>query len=508
MTTNSNSAAPTPLLPELRWQWALLGLLIVVSLLLNLLIPPEAPIHPNTHGIQEIRAILDPGVAIAQGEFYGPLYVGFMRLVCAMGGWQEGTIYTTNAILGALSVLALFGLARTFGFSTGGALLAAGLLAIHPAQIWLAGSEGPMMIYLLLVLSGLTLLTQGLQRGAVGLLWAGSLAISLACRLHVLTLAALPLALGAVVYARTKYELPVGRRFRIHAVLAAVSCVALWGTHLWDLRWVPEAFAGKVRGESSLYQFTAGNILFDPTLTAVAVLVLAGWGALLLYRHNRSLALLLAWAFLVLVPSGLLVNSLRTDAVRYQTPTHWVLFLLAGAVISFSPQIRRAASKVALAFLGAAIFANAAYGWSVVSQGTIATRAYTFTRQAVATIEGPATLHLPHLEDGYRRLLVDIPIYDEPIRVVRRKTPATGDLVYLGLDCYRDPYLFAGRFNGEGQRLECARACGELNRVPVAEATLHHNPPRWGHHHLFHVLTVDSPTIGLYRCQNFPAANP
>jgi hypothetical protein len=500
MTTNSKSAAPPPLLPEQRWQWALLGLALFASLLLNLLVPPAAPIHPNTHGIQEIRAILDPGITIAPGQFYGPLYVGFMRFVCALGGWQEGTVYTTNAILGALSVLALFSLARTFGYSTGGALLAAGLLAIHPAQVWLAGSEGPMMIYLLLLLSGLTLLTQGLQRGSVGLLWAGALAISLACRLHVLTLAALPLALGVVAYTRTQYELPAGRRFRLHAVLAAISCVALWGTHLWELRWVPEAFAGKVRGESSLYQFTAGNILFDPTLTALAVLPLVLWGATLLCRHQRPLALLIGWAFLVLVPAGLLVNSLRTDAVRYQTPTHWVLFLLAGAVISFSPQFKRATTKAALALLGAAILANAAYGWSVVHHGTIASRAYTFTRQAIATIEGPATLHLPHLEDDYRRLLVDIPIYDEPIQVVRRATPASGDLVYLGLDCYRDPDLFAGRFDAAGQRLECVRACAPLQRVPIAETTLHRNPPRIGHHHLFHVLTVDSPTIGLYRC--------
>lgn len=502
MTTSHKTAVSVPLLPEQRWQWALLGALFAGSLLLNLVVPLSAPIHPNTHGLQEIRTILDPGRAVEAGEFYGPLYVRFMRFVCVFAGWQEGTIYATNALLGALSVLALFALARAIGFAPGGALLSAGLMGLHPAQVWLAGSETPMMLYLLLVLVGLTALVQGLSRGGAGLLWAGALAIGLACRLHVLTLAALPLALGFVVHTRARCKLPSRPRFRIHATLAAVAALALWGTHLWELRWVPEAFAGKIRGESSLYQFTAGNILFDPTLTAFAVLPLVIWGALVLYRHQKTLALLLGWAFVVLVPAGLLVNSLRTDAVRYQTPTHWVLFLMAGAVVSFSPLLQRRSrvARGALALALTATIVHAAYGWSLVHQGTIASRAYSFSRQALQSLDGPVTVHLPHLEDDYRRLLVDIPVYDEPIRVLRGETPAAGDLVYLGLDCYRDPDLFAGRFTEAGQRLECDRACSPLQRTPVAETTLHRNPPRWGHHHLFHVLTIDSPTIGLYRC--------
>ncbi len=499
----------SPLFPERRWQWAALGLLFVGSLLLNLLVPPAAPIHPNTHGIQEIRTILDPSLEVKPGEFYGPLYVGFMRFVCTIGGWQETTIFTANALLGALSIIALFAVARTIGFSVAGALLAALLMALHPAQVWLAGSEGPMMLYLLLVLCGLTALVQGLRREKVWLLWSGALAIGFACRLHVLTMAALPLAFGFIVHHRVHFGFPSNRRIRLHGSLAAVAALALWGTHLWDLRWVPEAFAGKVRGESSLYQFTTGNILFDPTLTAVAVLGLVGWGAWRLYRHQRPLALLLAWAFLLLVPAGLLVNSLRTDAVRYQTPTHWVLFLAAGAIVSFAPRLGRGTlARGALALAMIAVLANAAYGWTVVHEGTVASRAYVFTRAAVAAIEDPGDLHLPHLEDDYRRLLVDVPIYDEPLRVVRGKSPEEGDLVYLGLDCYRDPDLFAGRFDDVGQRVECARACAPLQAVALFETTLHRNPPRWGHHHLFHVLTVDSPTIGLYQCKDPSATRP
>ena len=89
-TGRTPGAAAPPFLPELTWQWAVLGMLFAAALLLNLLIPPAAPIHPNTHGIQEIRTILDPSVPIATGEFYGPLYVSFMRFVCIFGGWQEG----------------------------------------------------------------------------------------------------------------------------------------------------------------------------------------------------------------------------------------------------------------------------------------------------------------------------------------------------------------------------------------------------------------------------------
>lgn len=503
MAAPRTPGSPSPsILPEQTCHWAALGLICVASLALNLLVPPTAPIHPNTHGIQEIRTILDPGMAIAPGEFYGPLYVNFMRVICAVAGWQEGTIYATNGVLGVLSVLVLFALARSLGFTTGGALLAAALLATHPAQVWLAGSEGPMSLYLALVLAGLALLVQGLKRGSTALLWGGTLAIGLACRLHVLTLAALPLALGFVAYTRARHQLPSERPFVRHAIAAATVALVLWGSHLWDLRWVPEAFAGKVRGVTALHQFTSGSILFDPTLSAIAVLILVAWGALLLARHRRPLGMLMAWSFMVVVPAGLLVNSLRTDAVRYQAPTHWVLFLVAGAVVSFSPRLQRrdpvATGLLLLVLL--ATLANLGYGWSVVHNGTIDTRAYEFSRQAISAVETPATLHLPRLEDDYRRLLVDVPVYDEQLRVVRGETPAAGDLVYLGLDCYRDPDLFAGRFNDRGQRIECARACTPLERTVIAETTLRRDLPAWGRHLLFHDLTVDTPIIGLYRC--------
>ncbi len=394
-----NPPTPPPaIVPERAWQWAALSSVLLTSLCLNLAVPPAAPIHPNTHGITELRTILDPGLEILPGEFYGTGYISFMRAICSLTAWSEITVYTANAFLGAGAVLLLFMLARSLGFSAAGALVAAALLALHPAQVWLSGAEGPMPLYLVLLLLGLLGVVLGLARASVYWLWVGALALGLACRIHVLTLAALPLGVIFAIWARATFGLAQNRHLRFHALLGTAVTLSLWATHLWSLRWVPEAFAGKVRPESSLYQFTAGNILFDPTLTASAVLVLVAWGSAVLYRQRRDVLLLLGAACFLVGPTGLLVNSLRTDAVRYQTPTHWVLFLLAGAAVAWSPKIRTR-RPLALGILGAislAALANAAWGWSVVHQGTIDSRAYLFTRSALAQLQGAERIHLPH----------------------------------------------------------------------------------------------------------------
>jgi hypothetical protein len=503
MTFLTPPGPPPPLGPDRAWQWALLGALLLLSLVLNLTIPPAAPIHPNTHGITELRTILDPGLEILPGEFYGTSYIAFMRAVCTLTTWSEATVYATNAVLGAGAVGLLFLLATSLGFSFAGGLLAAALLALHPAQVWLSGAEGPMPLYLVLLLLGLLGVIQGLSRCSIGWFWMGALALGLASRLHVLTLAAGPLGVLFALWARATSGPLQSRRLRAHVLLGTLTSAVLWATHLWSLRWVPEAFAGKIRPESSWYQFTTGNILFDPTLTASAVLVLLVWGCLALLDRRKDLGLLLGAAFALVGPAGLLVNSLRTDAVRYQTPTHWVLFLIAGATLSWSPAIRRR-QPLAIALCGLLLLgtlANAIWGWSVVHHGTIDSRAYLFTRSALSQLPGAERIHLPHLEDDYRRLLVDIPIYDEPHQVLRNQAPVAGELVYLGLDCYRDPELFASRFTPEGMRLECQRACGNLAAIPVARTVLTRDTLQVGHHHLFHALTAPVVTIGLYRCQ-------
>lgn len=494
------------LLPTTAWQWIALLALVAGSLTLNLTVPPEAPIHPNTHGIQEVRTILDPGLAIEQGQFYGTIYIRLMRSICAVAGWTEGVVYATNSALGALSVLALFLLAQGLGLGISGALAAAFLLAIHPAHVWLSGSESPMPLYHCLVLTGLAAIVVGMTRHRAWLVVAGLLAIALASRVHVLTLAAFPVALGFIVWARGQTTSPAPAGFYRTVLVAVAIALALWAEHLWSLRWVPEAFAGKVRAESSVYQFTTGNLLFDPTLAAIPMVPLMAWGAVVAVRRHRALALVLGWAILALVPAGLLVNSLRTDAVRYQTPTHWVLFLLAGvAVATWLNKTRPRPWKLAaLAVLGVAILANAAWGWTVVARGTVASNAYLFARKTIQDLEPRSAIHLPPLEDDYRRLLVDIPVYDEPVRVIKGERPGPGEIVFLGLDCYRDPDLFSSQFNEAGMRVACDRACQPLARTPLAEATLQHAPPKVGHHHLFHTLTVPEPTIGFYRCTPAP----
>lgn len=489
--------------PRRLWPRILLAGIVALSFGLNLFVPPEAPIHSNTHGIETIRTILQPRSEINQKQFYGTAYIKLMRVVCSTFGRTETTIYNTNALLGALAVWALFFLARAVGIGFFGALFSAFLLAVQPAYVWLAGSEFPATLYQLLAFSGLGMATFAASHGRGGLLWPAALLLAMACRLHALTILLLPVAAGFVVFGIRRWRGTSREAFWLHLAASSVCCVALWAAHVRDLWWTFGAFAGHSDNSKMLVGLTRGNILLDPTLTPLAVVPLAIWAAVVLARRHRPMALLLGWTFLLVYPAGLLVNSYRTDAVRYQTPTHWVLFLAVGGLIAWSPWWKRVGRHraVALSVVLALVVGNAAYGLYVVGGGSIETREYRFMRNTLAQMEDSEEIHLPPLDDPDRHLLVDFPLYRGRHRLaLPPRKPGLGDLVYLGLNCYRDPGTFEERMGLDGMREECKEVCPVGEAEPVEVRTLRRNPTRPGYHIISHGLSTPTPEVGFYRC--------
>jgi len=208
----------------------LLAAVVLGSLLLNVCVPPSAPIHGNTHGYQTIRTILQPRSEINEKQFYGTVYVRFMRVVCSTFGRGEETIYRTNALFGALAVWALFVLACAVGISTDGALVAALIMALQPSHVWLSGSEFPMALFQCLSLWGLGLAAFACSSARGVWLWPAALLVGMACRVHALTVLMLPVLIGVVAHGLYRGRLKERRALWPHLAGAMFICTFLVAT--------------------------------------------------------------------------------------------------------------------------------------------------------------------------------------------------------------------------------------------------------------------------------------
>ena len=151
---------PVDVLKGTRQRFAVLVLtLVVVGLLLRLLVPPMAPIHPNTHGIEQLRVLLEPDTEPQQTSFISPVYTFAMAPFTAIFGASEETVFRTNSVLGCLTILSLVILGGLLGFPPLATAVAAAAMALTPAQVWLSFSESPAALFEFLELTGLVFLS-------------------------------------------------------------------------------------------------------------------------------------------------------------------------------------------------------------------------------------------------------------------------------------------------------------------------------------------------------------
>ena len=483
-----------------------LALLAVLAAggLLRAFVAPGAPVHANGHGIAEVRVlVVDPPGAIADSGPYGRTFFAFMSPMVSLLGRSERSVYGVNGALGTLAVLGMFLLAKAVEFSDAGALLAALALALSPCQVWLSGTESQMAMHLCFLLFGLAGLLAALRAERPAWLWGGVALLAASATVHIITVMAFP---AAVAFALLTAPRPPGGRLRRHLAAALLVAAAWLAYHAVFL--APAAVrngAARLDPWRLLLASAGRDILFDPSLTSPLVPALAAWGFLAAWSQRRRLALAAAAAFLVLVPLSFTVDVCRTDALRFQAPTQWIVYLLAA--FPFSGLTRRSWGRLGSAVVAAGLALTSAYGLALVGRGDEEVDEYRFMRKIARGLPAGSVVRLPAgSSDG--SLQTDFPDYIGKHELARGPARVPGEdgldligdrgLVYLGLDCYRsagDEPLAAGRMR---------RACKDVCRdrlVPVEEAVLDADPGPWGYQKRFWELSSARPVVGLYRCE-------
>lgn len=500
------------LIPSTRAAGLSLTAIILSGFLLRFLISPWAPVHANNHGIQEIRVLLDNSLnAIGKSGPYGDTFFILMNILLTIFGRSDQVLFRLNAVFGTLSIAALYLLAKALRFQERTALFAALLLCLSPSQVWLAGTESQMPLHLCLGLTGLVLLLSSLRTTSAPSLWTAAILVSISATLHVATI---PFFLVALAVAcseglpRTAWK---DRGFRSHIVACLIlttGAVCLHALSIDDgmlLRGIGE-FDAPHRLAAWM---SSSNILWDPTLTPLAVVPLALAGIALMCRQRPITARSLVLAAILTIPLSFSVCACRTDALRYQTPTHWIYYLFAAFSSSGPlPGLAKPYLKKAL-FAAVCLFivATALPGLTLLKNGDEESQEYHFMRQ-VADPVGPTTFLWLPARTATRLLQTEFPNYVNGLPLLRGKDPDPFDekdsrLVYLGLDCYR---WTSGEDVTEtidarsGLRKECLAACAG-SKATILETALDAKPPSWGYQKRYWPLSRQHPTVGLYRCQ-------
>lgn len=186
-------------------------------------------------------------------EYFGsssvepPLYPMILAGCFSLLGRDSGNAYTgsmlINALVAALTVPMLFELVRNWGGSTRAGLLAAGMLAVWPSQVYWSGEVQAGTLAGALLVGVLWQITRALSTGAIGHWIAGSVMGALAVLCDPVLLAAMVVMLVVVACAR-----PAGLLFMLSAI--ALLVLPWWsrnlavhdrpvpqGTHFWSDMW-------------------------------------------------------------------------------------------------------------------------------------------------------------------------------------------------------------------------------------------------------------------------------
>ena len=341
---------------------------------------------------------------------------------------------------------------------------------------------------------------------------AACVAGSLALELRVITVA-LPLAgalFAGLARPLPKSEGETSRRALVGAAAAGLALVAVTLVDHLDVLRAALADASERPGGSPWRALvdTDTNLLFDPTLSAAALLPLAAIGAVLLVRAGRARTVLAALAALaVLIPPSLFVRACRTDLIRYQSEAFFFLFVLVAGCAprlwtGLAPRARRGAALAAAALL----VVSSVPGLIDVSRPDLQEQAVALARAAPPP---PTELLVPpremHDDPRVRAELADY-LVEDPERVRRLHDGETasgaGCAVWIGPACWSFTHEEAGdppRLDGAPFRRECVALLGGPERARAALAELDEaTVPRRDAE--FHRVLAERPRIGFARC--------
>lgn len=490
---------------------------------LRALIPPQVPLHGNTHGIREMRELLVghdaliPNLLVGQ---YGYAKHALLSALVALAGSTARALFWINIGLGSLTPLAL-GLATTLAFrSRFAGLLAALFLACLPAHVGLSSSESGLVAYNLLLAAALVVAQVAVRSGQLRQLLLFGLLVGFTAQLHAVAVAAPCLAFAALMYD------PRGSTWRQKPwwklVATGSFTLALLAPHAMKMManyWQP----GRDRAEIvSLETWSStSNLLFNAGVTPVLapLLCLAG---LLVWGRSRWLAALI-WGGAIVAFSWLhiVICVSFSDAIRYQAtplmltlpPAAYALARLAGpwedGILRARPML---AVVAALAVLGSAI-----PGLRLVSEVHNEALEYAFWRRTIPKLPSKATLVLLDERLAEGKVLTDFPDFlllehGKSLDVIRQREltrrtrrPRGPLILYHGLTCHSFTAQEIRRRTAGGARPltvrpECSRFRQKYNLRPLVTEQFRSRRLQWSsaRSYYFQQIPAETLTVGFY----------
>lgn len=484
-------------------------MVFVVGAIIRFDVSPRAPIHCNTHGIREVRTYVGSRAEFYESELYGHVFPATIRKLLQLTGTHEESVFIINIVFGALGIISIF----LFGlvvFKEGlPAIILASIYALAPAQVWMAGSESQMPLFHCVSFFGAAFAIIGYRNKAPETFWFGALLITYAAMLRILTILFVPVTLLFILYESNLKNLKDHRKMINHVVLWLVISGIFIFIHYKNMT----NMTSKGWSESSpyaikLFFLTYRNILWDPTLTPVFIPVTALIGSIFVIRRNLRFAALLFGVFVLIVPLTFTVLDCRTTTLRYQSPAHWIYYLLTAYI--FTSEVWRKYSKyriyaaVSLFFL---LIISSLPGIAMLRNGDEEMNEYWFLRDVTKKIAAGTNIIMPVSYAIEGRMIPDFPDYMNALNPhigIPDEGIAGDDLVYIGLDCYRYALKeeLESEFTKDGIRKECSNFCGASEMETVFEKKLDARYPDIGYQDRFFYISREFPVVGFYRCKN------
>ena len=485
------------------------------ALALRLMVPPWAPLHANSHGIAELRGLsgaLGSSPFISESDRYGVAFPQLVRAVLWPLGRNGAAPLALSAVFGALTVIPFFHLTRTLVPSRPWAAVAAAVgLAVHPAHVRLSlsASPGALLGFLLLVAmaAGVRACDEEREMGERRLLaWVCGCALALACELRVLTLL-VPLAVALALSAPCLS----GRRGAKLRVFLGPALFVAFAEALHLVALAPVLAPASSRSWPALGALASSlwsprNIALDAALTSPLLLVLALAGVVALVVSRRAVSLVVVLApLLVLWAPSFLISACRTDAIRYQTVNHLLLFVLPAALC-----LGEGRGVLARRGLREGLVAVALVSSSVIGLLDIARPDFQEASYRIAVEQSPAPpaqIVIPPARMSDGRVLSDYPDYflDDPRRVIVAGDERRGACaVYVGPACWSFSSPDEARDHGVDVRggllrSECVELLGGAEAADTALARL--RPLPVPHRDLeFLTIVARQPRVGFVAC--------
>lgn len=415
----------------------LLLTIMILSACLRFYMSPDSVIHNNGHGIREIRAINYPESREQKEVMYDIPYNRIMGAFVKAVNGDFRTIFNSNRIIGALTVVTIFMSSMAISGNIAGSFIAAAGFGVTPALLWLSSSESPITMYLFLATSGIALLVLSVREENKMLAASATAALMLAASMRLLTLLIIPAAviiLLATSRKNTKQFLIKNSYGMILGFITIVWCVmhytALGSENLafGATRFSAPVFVSNMN-EYNLFRFRG---LISPLVLFMTV---AGVVSSLL--KNLKIGAAIVFVMVLIVPVSFTCMADTSDLIRYQSATLWILFIVMSFIPNFITKNLKGQTLIAVA-IAFSIILTSCNGINTLRKGDEENDELFFIEKVLKTNDIKSII-LPESEN--KHINIEFPDFINKVKVSRGDysldMSQENNIAYLGLDCYR-----------------------------------------------------------------------